>query len=226
MRPPPRSRQEAQRPPHRWPSISGPPPPKHRSCSCAVAAPHCSTSLRRWWLVRLGRRPGLLRSRNIALGDGVFSCWPRFGHMRRAKARCVYGIEIVIGDPMTEKGYPFSLRYLLVTRIRAGFRPAAELPVKPLCLTLILIQEDPPTGDGLLPFGCGKPCRRDYVPPAAKAFRNERPADHVSGIGGRANSLCLPADIIQKLLIAVAGVVSGELRIHRAQRLFGFAVRL
>ena len=123
---------------------------------------------------------------------------------------------------MTEKGdIPFSLRYLLVTRIRSGFRPAAELPVKPLCLTLILIQEDPPTGDGLLPFGCGKPCRRDYVPPAAKAFRNERPADHVSGIGGRANSLCLPADIIQKLLIAVAGVVSGELRIHRAQRLFG-----
>lgn len=60
---------------------------RHQYRSCAVAAPHCSTSLRRWWLGRPRRRPGLLRSRNIAFGAGYSVVGRESGHMRRAKAR-------------------------------------------------------------------------------------------------------------------------------------------
>ena len=55
-------------------------------CSCRPALLHVSPPL----VARpVSRRPGLLRSRNISFGAGLFSCRPQTGHMGRAKARWI-----------------------------------------------------------------------------------------------------------------------------------------
>lgn len=88
MRPPPRSCHKAQRPPYRWPCHTRLSPPDTNTVPVQLPVPHCSTSLRRWWL---GRSPGVLAYSAHGISLSVLgiqlSAAPQNGHMRRAKAR-------------------------------------------------------------------------------------------------------------------------------------------
>ncbi len=86
MRPPPRSCHKAQRPPYRWPFI--------RACLRQTPIPFlCSCRFRiAPRLSAVGGSAGLPASWPTPLTEYRFRCWvfscrPRTGHMRRAKAR-------------------------------------------------------------------------------------------------------------------------------------------